>query len=72
MSAARSLLILAVLTLGGATGCQATYTSVRRGDDSAYYVTRLKQSPFSAWGTLFRCEASKSATELRCRTIAEP
>lgn len=72
MSPTRALTLFATLALLGATSCQATYTSVRRADDGAYYVTRLKQSPFSAWGTLFRCEASKSGTELRCRTIAEP
>jgi hypothetical protein len=55
------------------TGCQATYTSIRREPDSdTYYMTRLKQSPFSAWGTLLRCEANKRGTTMTCKTVGEP
>jgi hypothetical protein len=72
MSATRIGKVGVMILLLGATGCQATFTSIRRDDEKTYYLTQIKQTPFSAWGTLFRCEASKSGTELRCRTIAEP
>jgi hypothetical protein len=69
----RSIIKLFVLGLVVAsTGCQATYTSIRRDEDQSYYVTRIKQSPFAAWGTLFRCIPNKDGTQLRCGTIAEP
>lgn len=67
-----TLKALAALALLITTGCQATYTSIRRDDDTTYYITRTKQNPFAAWGTLFRCAATKDARQLKCGTIGEP
>ena len=60
---------LALLSL---VGCQATYTSIRKNEDGSYMLTRIKQNPFSAWGTLHRCTPSNEGRQLTCAVLAEP
>jgi uncharacterized protein YceK len=62
------VLALVTFTLGG---CASVYTGIQREQDGSYYLTRTKQGPFSAHGTLYRCQVVNPQA-LRCVEIDTP
>ncbi|MGK3997780.1 hypothetical protein [Sorangium sp. So ce1024] len=52
-----------------ATGCQASYTSIRQVDANRYQVTRTKQGFFRTYGTLLDCQARGDA--MTCTEISD-
>lgn len=62
--------ILGLLIAGlCATGCQASYTSIRQIDATRYQVTRTKQGFFKTYGTLLDCQARGDA--MTCTEISD-
>ncbi|WP_437734325.1 hypothetical protein [Sorangium sp. So ce1335] len=54
--------ILGLLIAGlAATGCQASYTSIRQIDANRYHVTRVKQGFLKHYGTILECQARGDA-----------
>lgn len=73
MSAMKRVALLALLAAVGvtSTGCASVYTGIQREADGSYYLTRTKQGPFSAHGTLYRCQVVNPQA-LRCVEIDTP
>ncbi|HTN89780.1 MAG TPA: hypothetical protein VL242_39165 [Sorangium sp.] len=66
----KRLWILGLLIAGlGATGCQASYTSIRQIDATRYQITRTKQGFFNTYGTLLDCQAR--GDEMTCTEISD-
>ncbi|CAN5813893.1 hypothetical protein BH09MYX1_BH09MYX1_45920 [soil metagenome] len=67
----RFALLFALALALASTGCASVYTGIQREADGSYYLTRTKQGPFSAYGTLYRCQVV-SAQSMRCAEIDTP
>lgn len=69
----RPLALLLTLVLGAlASGCNATYTSIRKHEGGEYLVTRTKVGFFSTYGTLYACKPSADGGAMACQEIASP
>ncbi|AUX19610.1 hypothetical protein SOCEGT47_000620 [Sorangium cellulosum] len=65
----RAWVIGLVVASLGATGCQASYTSIRQVDATRYHVTRTKQGFFTYYGTILDCQAR--GDEMTCTEISD-
>ena len=61
-------LVVAAFVLNG---CASVYTGIQREQDGSYYLTKTKQGPFSAHGTLYRCQVVNPQS-FRCVEIDTP